>query len=130
MIRNQKILSSVVLLIILNLLLGIPSIPAANGVLGVPNAIATQSRSGDGPIMISVLNSCTNQLIPGAVVTIGELHYVTNAFGSTTIPVQPSGSIVISVDHSGYYDSSLLAASSNYPATYLIFLVPLKPCYL
>ena len=78
--------------------------------------------------MITVLNSCTLQGVPGAIVTIGELDYVTNTSGATVFMVQP-GPIRMTINHNGYYGRSLLTASSTYPSTYTIFLVPLKPCY-
>jgi hypothetical protein len=83
---------------------------------------------GDGTVMIIVLNSCTLQVIPGAIITIGDLRYVTNTFGATVFMVQP-GSFMITINHSGYYSRSLLTASSAYPSAYTIFLVPLNACY-
>ena len=100
---------------------------AAYGV-GPENVSIAQARSGYGSIMVSVMNSCTNQPIPGATVAVGKSQYVTNAFGSTTFMVLPSGSITITVSHSGYHGNSLLAASSTSTSVYTIFLEPINSC--
>jgi len=128
-IRIKDVISSIVFLVALNFLLGFSSMFVTYPAVSADHVGLVQVGSEDGSMMITVLNSCSIQSIPGAIVTIGESHYVTNSLGSTTLLVQPSGSITISISHSGYYSSSLLAASSTYAATYTILLVPLRPCY-
>ena len=99
------------------------------GVVDPGNVIITQARSGYGSMIVNVVDSCTGQSVPGVIVAVGRLHYVTNTYGSTTFMVLPSGSITITLSHSGYYSNSLLASSSTYTAVYTIYLVPLKACY-
>ncbi len=126
-IRIAELLSSAVFLIAL--VLAFSGISGAYGVVSPGNVIIAQARSGYGSMIVNVVDSCTGQRVPGVIVAVGRLHYVTNTSGSTTFMVTPSGSITIGLSHSGYYSNSLLAASSTYTAVYTIYLVPLKACY-
>jgi hypothetical protein len=127
-IQIEELLSSFAFLIILNFVL-VFSVTSAYGVVSPGNLIIAEAGSGYGSIIVNVADSCTNQPVPGVTVAVGELHYVTNTFGSTNFMVQPSGSITIRLSHSGYYSNSFLTASSTHTAVYTIYLVPLKACY-
>jgi len=129
LIENEKILNSVFILVALIFVLVFYGTSAAYGFVSPGNVITTQVGSRYGSIIVNVVNTCTGQRVPGAVVTVGRSHYVTNTFGSTTFMILPSGSITITVSHSGYYISSLLASSSTYSAVYTLPLIPLRACY-
>ncbi|MGO9645327.1 MAG: hypothetical protein ACLPY5_11335 [Candidatus Bathyarchaeia archaeon] len=125
----KKLLGSVVILVASIFVLVFPGTSAAYGFVSPGNVIIAQVGSQYGSMMINVVNTCTGQRVPGAIVNVGRAYYVTNTFGSTTFMILPSGSITINVSHSGYHTSSLLASSSTYPAGYTIYLVPLQACY-